>query len=72
MNKKSYIKPLIELIHIDNQISVIMATDPPIGPGQPEGPLSIKQNSSPFPASTPPSQGYGSSSPFGGSTPDYQ
>lgn len=72
MKKREYIKPIIEQIDIDNQISVLMVTNPPTGPGEETDPFAFRNNSSGFPDAKLPSSGYGANTPFGGSTPDYQ
>jgi hypothetical protein len=34
MEKKKYIAPLIEIIFLDNEISLTMESTPPMGPGE--------------------------------------
>ena len=34
MEKKKYIKPLIEIIFLDNEISLALESAPPVGPGE--------------------------------------
>ena len=41
ITKRVYSTPAIELISLDNEISLILASDPPIGPGE------VKNNSVP-------------------------
>jgi hypothetical protein len=34
MEKKKYITPAIEIITLDNEISLALASEPPFGPGE--------------------------------------
>jgi hypothetical protein len=34
MEKKKYIKPRIEIIFLDNEISLSLESSPPVGPGE--------------------------------------
>lgn len=34
MEKKKYLKPLIELIYLDNEISLALQSTPPAGPSE--------------------------------------
>jgi len=40
INKKTYIKPRVELIKLDNEISLALQSTPPEGPGEGTGALS--------------------------------
>jgi hypothetical protein len=33
-NKKEYIAPCVELIELDNEISLALQSEPPLGPGE--------------------------------------
>jgi hypothetical protein len=35
MEKKKYESPRIEIISLDNEISLALASEPPVGPGEP-------------------------------------
>lgn len=48
MNKKQYIKPEINLINLDNSISLVMMTIPPKPPPRAGGNKGVEPLSSPF------------------------
>ena len=72
MSKKHYIKPLIQQIDIDNEISVLLSSErPPVGPGE-DTPMGTSIQPNLFPSSPLHTSPSVSSSPFGGIRPDYQ
>lgn len=69
-NKKIYSKPLLEVIAVDHEISLVMESMPP-GSEDPGGVFSAQQID---PANSGPAQVSSTSAdsdPFGGSTPQY-
>lgn len=34
LDKQTYIAPEVTIIELDNEISLVLASDPPIGPGE--------------------------------------
>ncbi len=63
--KKIYIKPQLEATEIDYEISLVMMTSPPPGPGSAMESQSTSQT--PVQTNAPSYE----SDPFGGSSPDY-
>lgn len=48
MEKKKYIKPRIEIIFLDNEISLALESNPPDGPGEAYNSHYELSNSEPF------------------------
>ncbi|TLX75181.1 hypothetical protein E9993_09775 [Labilibacter sediminis] len=65
-NRKVYSKPVLEVIEVDSEISLVMATSPPVDPGAAQEVLPPSE-SSPIESSPPSFE----NDPFGGSSPDY-
>ncbi|SMO72742.1 hypothetical protein SAMN06265379_1066 [Saccharicrinis carchari] len=66
-NKKIYSKPLLEVIDVDFQISMVMDSDFPGGPG--DNPPAAQRTPQQGPAQL--SNTSADNDPFGGSTPQY-
>jgi hypothetical protein len=48
MKKKNYSVPQLEIITLDNEISLVLATNPPAGPGESTPEDKDKNNESPW------------------------
>lgn len=63
--KRKYIKPIIEVYKIDQEISLVMASGPPTDPPEELSPAAAPESSSDFQPTLK------SESPFGGDAPNY-
>lgn len=48
MEKKKYTSPVIELILLDNEIALALASEPPAGPDEVNAAIPLNFNNNPF------------------------